>query len=278
MKILILFQRNPDLTKVFISAADQISVSVSGPPSRLKDVFKWSQLLRYSKFLPLPVYDGLCHASHLYSESDINFVINGSEPKISRSRRILLPLTSSQTGQRFPAKCAGELLEQIGAELLTGTIYLDKVTAGLLKFIKTSETLECQVDVFRTSLVSRGLFSTIEKEFPQAKVARQDLIDWTTEEFDTRIPRTPKQSKLAIVGMSCRLPGGANDTELFWKIMEEGRDVHTRVPADRFDLSTHYDPTGKVENASQTPFGNFIDRPGLFDAGFFNMSPREVGL
>lgn len=58
--------------------------------------------------------------------------------------------------------------------------------------------------------------------------------------------------------------------------MEEGRDVHTRVPADRFDLATHYDPTGQTENATQTSFGNFMDSPGLFDAGFFNMSPREA--
>ena len=58
--------------------------------------------------------------------------------------------------------------------------------------------------------------------------------------------------------------------------MAEGRDVHTRVPADRFDLNTHYDPSGNTPNATETPFGNFIDKPGLFDAGFFNMSPREV--
>ncbi|KAI4246107.1 MAG: hypothetical protein L6R40_002059 [Gallowayella cf. fulva] len=267
---------NPELTKVFISAADKTSVSVSGPPSRLKAVFKWSQVLRYSKFLPLPVYDGLCHASHLYSEADINFVINGSEPKIPHSRRVQLPLLSSQTGKPFPAQCAGDLFKQIGAELLTGTIYLDNVTAGILSHITSSDSLECQVEVFRTSLISKGLLSKIESELPQLKVTRQDLISWVTQDFEPRIPRTPKQSKLAVVGMSCRLPGGANDPELFWKLMEEGRDVHTRVPADRFDLSTHYDPTGKTENATHTPFGNFIDKPGLFDAGFFNMSPREA--
>ena len=233
-------------------------------------------MLRYSKFLALPVYDGLCHASHLYSESDINFVINGSPSKICRLRRVQLPLLSSQTGKPFPAKCAGDLFQQIGAELLTGTIYLDNVTAGILANVIASESLECQVEVFRTSLISKGLITMIENELPQRKVTRQDLIKWVTREFEPRIPRTPKQSKLAVVGMSCRLPGGANDLELFWKLMEEGRDVHTEVPPDRFDLATHYDPTGKTENATQTPFGNFIDKPGLFDAGFFNMSPREA--
>jgi asperthecin polyketide synthase len=76
--------------------------------------------------------------------------------------------------------------------------------------------------------------------------------------------------------MSCRLPGGANDTELFWKLMEECRDTHTVIPIDRFDVKTHYDPTGKTPNSTETPYGNFIGHPGHLDAGFFNMSPVEA--
>lgn len=56
----------------------------------------------------------------------------------------------------------------------------------------------------------------------------------------------------------------------------EGRNVHSEVPADRFDLKTHIDPTRMTPNATETPFGNFIDKPGMFDAAFYNMSPKEV--
>ena len=76
--------------------------------------------------------------------------------------------------------------------------------------------------------------------------------------------------------MSCRFPDGANDLDSFWQLLEEGRDVHKNVPADRYDVQTHTDPTGKSQNTSLTPFGCFIDQPGLFDAGFFDMSPREA--
>lgn len=41
-------------------------------------------------------------------------------------------------------------------------------------------------------------------------------------------------------------------------------------------MDSHYDPAGKRVNASHTPYGCFIDEPGLFDAPFFNMSPREA--
>ena len=49
-----------------------------------------------------------------------------------------------------------------------------------------------------------------------------------------------------------------------------------QIPPDRFDVKKHYDAHGKVRNTSHTPYGCFIDEPGLFDPRFFNMSPREA--
>ncbi|KAF7597159.1 hypothetical protein BBP40_009498 [Aspergillus hancockii] len=269
--------QSPELTKVFISAADKTSVSVSGPPSRVKAAFQHSPILRYSKSLPLPVYDGLCHASHLYSRDDIEVVINSTESVIPMSRSVRLPLISSQTGKPFEAKTARELFLEIGTELLTGTIYLDRVTTGILEHVRqNTATGQYQIDSFRTSLVMRGIQSAIESGVPELSLVRRDLVAWIHEDYGARRPSSYAASKLAIVGMACRLPGGANDPELFWELLEQGRDTLTTVPSDRFDLSTHYDPSGKTENATQTPFGNFIDRPGYFDAGFFNMSPREA--
>ena len=53
-------------------------------------------------------------------------------------------------------------------------------------------------------------------------------------------------------------------------------DCCYKVPKDRFNVDSHFDPTGKIRNTSHTPFGCFIDEPGLFDPRFFNMSPREA--
>ncbi|KAG8527863.1 Type I Iterative PKS [Bacidia gigantensis] len=266
----------PSLTLSSLSASDKNSVSITGPPSRLKNAFRHSQLLRYSKHMPLPVYNGLCHAPHVYSEEDISAIVKGSEPKCSTTRKIQLPLFSPETGKPYPAQDAGSLFEQICTEILTGTIYLDNLTNGVLKDVSSTGRPECLVYLFRVSLIAKSFLSVIESELSHVTVVKYDLIDWAFKQPATAIPRSPKQSKLAIVGYSCRLPGGADDNELFWQLLKEGRDVHSEVPADRFDLSTHYDPTGKTPNATQTPFGNFINQPGLFDAGFFNMSPKEA--
>ena len=47
------------------------------------------------------------------------------------------------------------------------------------------------------------------------------------------------------------------------------------IPKDRFD-EAHIDPTGQRKNTSHTPYGCFMDEPGLFDPRFFRMSPREA--
>ncbi|KAL4783980.1 hypothetical protein BJX76DRAFT_367919 [Aspergillus varians] len=266
----------PELLKVFISAADSTSISVSGPPSRMKACFGGSHLLRYSKSFPLPVYDGLCHASHLYNEDSINTVINSAESIIPVSRPVRLSLHSSNTGQPFSATTARELFQAIGTELLTGTIYLDNITNGVLQRIGGFNPSQCRIETFRTSIVFKSILAALEANFPDMEIKLIDLIPWALKDYGTLQPRSFAHSKLAVVGMACRMPGGGNDTELFWEILEQGRDVHTTVPADRFDLTTHYDPTGKTGNAATTPYGNFVDRPGLFDAGFFNMSPKEA--
>ena len=81
--------------------------------------------------------------------------------------------------------------------------------------------------------------------------------------------------KLAVVGMAGRFPDAASHEKL-WELLAKGLDVHRVVPKDRFPVETHYDPTGKAINTSHTPYGCWIEEPGLFDPRFFNMSPREA--
>ena len=84
----------------------------------------------------------------------------------------------------------------------------------------------------------------------------------------------PKQEKIAIVGMSGRFPE-ADDCDEFWKILSQGMDVHKPV-TDLHWSKEHVDTTGTKKNTSATPFGCWLKNPGMFDAKFFHMSPREA--
>jgi acyl transferase domain-containing protein len=82
---------------------------------------------------------------------------------------------------------------------------------------------------------------------------------------------------IAIIGMSCRFPGGANNTNEYWKLLEAGGDAIREVPATRWDAEAYYDPDPAAPGKMITKLGGFLDVDvSEFDAGFFKISPKEA--
>ena len=80
---------------------------------------------------------------------------------------------------------------------------------------------------------------------------------------------------IAIVGIGCRFPG-AKGPQAFWRLLVDGIDAITEVPANRFDINAFYDPAPGVAGKISSRFGGFIADVENFDAGFFGISPREA--
>lgn len=56
---------------------------------------------------------------------------------------------------------------------------------------------------------------------------------------------------IAIVGMSCRFPGGASDLEKFWELVSEGRSAWSKIPESRFNADAFYHPdSDRVDSVS----------------------------
>ncbi|MFD7432739.1 SDR family NAD(P)-dependent oxidoreductase, partial [Streptomyces sp. NPDC059818] len=82
---------------------------------------------------------------------------------------------------------------------------------------------------------------------------------------------------IAIVGMSCRFPGGVRGPDDLWNMLVDGQDAISAFPADRgWDLEALYDADAAHTGTSYTQAGGFVADASEFDAGFFGISPREA--
>ncbi|MEW1548878.1 SDR family NAD(P)-dependent oxidoreductase, partial [Streptomyces tsukubensis] len=77
---------------------------------------------------------------------------------------------------------------------------------------------------------------------------------------------------IAIVGMGCRFPGEVRGPEEFWELLAGGRDAIAGFPADRgWETPAH-----GAGGGSYVRQGGFVYDATDFDAGFFNINPREA--
>ena len=81
---------------------------------------------------------------------------------------------------------------------------------------------------------------------------------------------------IAIVGTSCRFPGGAVDMSSYWRLLREGVNAVREVPPERWDVDAYYDPDPSAPGKTATRWGAFLDQVDQFDPLFFGISPREA--
>jgi acyl transferase domain-containing protein len=259
-----MLQSIPPLSRAFLSAVFEDAVTISGPPCIIKHLLEESDYFKSRPNSPCKTY-GLYHAPHLYGPSDVDNILRGiTFPTIDRSSRSLL---SSVGGYTVTAMNVRSALEQAILEILTLPTNWTSVVDGVLHQVTASGRKQCQIMTFSHSRPSEAVIKSLKDRLGlSVELQNLALFEGGRSEGGT--------DKIAIIGVAGRFPG-ATDLDGLWRILEQGRDLHQVIPSSRFDPNTHVDPTGKRKNTSYTPYGCFIEEPGLFDNRFFNMSPRE---
>ncbi|MFQ5449963.1 MAG: SDR family NAD(P)-dependent oxidoreductase [Nitrospinaceae bacterium] len=81
---------------------------------------------------------------------------------------------------------------------------------------------------------------------------------------------------IAVIGLSCRFPGGVDSPEAYWDLLRQGRDAITEIPESRWNAMAYYSHNPRAPGKTVSRWGGFINSVAMFDPRFFEISPREA--
>lgn len=84
------------------------------------------------------------------------------------------------------------------------------------------------------------------------------------------VKQAHKGDEIAVIGMACQFPKGADTLQLYWKKLLDGYDGITEVPEEREELKKY------CQKENITLYGGFLQGIDKFDAAFFGVTPKEA--
>ncbi|KAJ5941158.1 polyketide synthase [Penicillium verrucosum] len=260
----------PATSAVYISTYANSSLTLSGPPEILLDLTS-PKYLPGKRSIKLPIYAPY-HSPALYQNRDVDMILGPTLQSRFASLERHSHMISSVNGEEITAVNFGEALENSITGILREPLRLDRIVASLAQTLGNAKQ-GCRLLPIAT-LIGPSLASGIQKQ-GQIEVTVDPMMSFSSTVPDDGVTGKLGDSRLAIIGYSGRFPD-AKDNDEFWELLHDGRDVVSTTPSNRWDVRTHVDPTLKKKNTMGTPYGCWLQQPGLFDANFFMISPREA--
>ncbi|MGX1916072.1 SDR family NAD(P)-dependent oxidoreductase, partial [Streptomyces phaeochromogenes] len=191
-----------------------------------------------------------------------------SESSKEERNRFVLDLVRAQVAvvlghSTTEAVESGRAFRDMGFDSLTGVDLRNRLTA---------ETgLQLPATLVFDYPTPRGLADFLAQELAGGTAPAADVVTTTATAVDEPI---------AVVGMSCRYPGGADSPDELWELIASGTDAISGFPTDRgWDLEGRVDQEGGPDRKPGTSYvrsGGFLQGMADFDPTLFGISPREA--
>ena len=117
-----------------------------------------------------------------------------------------------------------------------------------------------------------------DKEVQEEKLGIQEVITSSLPlVVKKNIDRGGEEPLIEVVGISCRFPGGVEDSDSFWNFIQEKKNSFSSDLTQRWKLCNPNDHD-EMEEHSGALYGSLLDNIEAFDAPFFNISPTQARL
>jgi NAD(P)-dependent dehydrogenase (short-subunit alcohol dehydrogenase family)/acyl carrier protein len=210
---------------------------------------------------------------------------------LSRGTNDSLPTSSSFVSEdvagrrlRIPDIVLEEISFFVGTESLnvdmdSPLMELGMDSLGVTQFIRVlSRKLDFQMPqtILFDYPTARGL-----SNYLVSVIGGVPLIDGVDEDIgqQERPSRNmPESHDIAIVGMSCKFPGGIEGPAAFWEVIASGRSTVGKVPFDRWDTDAMVETDHTLDDdvKKRIQYGGFVHGLEFFDNAFFKISPSEA--
>ncbi|EFQ36633.1 beta-ketoacyl synthase domain-containing protein [Colletotrichum graminicola M1.001] len=244
--------------------------TVVGPPAVLEHFFETFPAVQNLAKSKLRV-SGLVHVISDVTQAEIDHVAGGMTSALpimeSNPVRANVKLVSLGEGGVLSAPTWSVLLQLLVREILSQPLNMPRGLSAVSSVLPSGAAVKVygvgpsvHIPTLCAYLGGQGNKVVGVERDPKPPLGEQDAMQ--------------SPGRVAIVGMGGRYPR-SGDLEEFWQHICQGKALHTEIPKDRFSLDDYYSASSSPFTTN-TKYGCFLDNPGLFDARFFSLSPREA--
>jgi hypothetical protein len=125
--------------------------------------------------------------------------------------------------------------------------------------------------------INPDIASTSASQAPSPETSYKDAYTHGYEDGYTVAHVDLKHQPIAIIGMSCRLPGSVSTPDEFWELLARSRTGFSDIPPSRFSSKRFFHPNPGKSGCTNARGGNFLTQDlNAFDAPFFGFTQQEA--